>query len=121
MKIPHFLLLLFLVMAGTAIFSHFQLIHQAKNQIGVFYNNDKSKSISYNRSDGQTQLMLNFHGNSVGGRGLLHAAVDSALIKVLWLDDDHLQISYPRDSKIYFKEDTLKFFNQYVFVKYLEN
>ena len=121
MKKWTFILLAFAVMVSMYFGMLFFDLHQSKNRKDVIYSPDKSKSVSFYADSGQTHLMLNFHKLIQGGSGLGNFPTDSASLSINWIDNNLVEIGYPKEIQIPPKEKVFQFFKDSVLVRLVEN
>lgn len=80
---------------------------------------DLSKSVRYTKIFNSSQVYMEFHKFfNPGGSNVISFEQDLLDVRIKWIDNDTLSIYYPQEAKINWKEDSVIFFSDKVYVKY---
>ena len=120
MKKSTFIIFALTVMISMYLGLSFWDMYKSKNRTDVNYSPDKTKSIGFYIDSNQTHLMLNFHKLIQGGSGLGNFPTDSANLSIHWIDNNTLEIGYPKEIQITSKEEVFQFFKDSVIVRLIE-
>lgn len=122
MSKENFLFLLVLSVIGTWFLGSINNVSKAKSRFNVVYSPDRSKSVEMIQAIGTNQIMMNYHKNLiVSGSSILSGTFDTSRIEVIWESNQLVYIALPKESVINDSEDSARFFNETIFIKYIKH